>query len=220
MFKFFKKKKRFPADYPSLKKTWQDLGEKLVQVVCYSSFEIFKAQEFRELTGFEGLDQTEQDRLFNELEVTGICLLLFLLDDYIELVKNDDDDPVKKQVFISVRDAVKPEFLKILKGLDIEQKHLDTWGKLIDLRFKEYKKDIPEIEKAFRQMGENFKTPKIKLLERRTQIMAAGGHTHICRGRTDSRDKLYLQIRRWLAGLDNKLSMPFDKGLKKKLKHS
>ena len=216
MFKFFKKKKRFPEDYPPIEELWQKTGHGLVKVVCHSAFKIFKNKDFRELTGFEALDQTEQDRIFNELEVTALCLLIFLLDDYIKLAKNDD--PAKEQVFSNVRDAIKPEFLKMYKDLKIEQKCLNTWGKLIDLRLEEYKKDIPEIEKAFRQLKESFKDKKVELFERRTGIMAAGGHTHICRGRTEGRDKLYLLIRRWLRNLDSKLCLPFDKGLKKKVK--
>ncbi|MDO8499000.1 MAG: hypothetical protein Q7S44_04410 [bacterium] len=49
--------------------------EKVAEIVAQASYDLWKDEEFRKMVNFETLSQTEQDRIFNELEVTLLGLV-------------------------------------------------------------------------------------------------------------------------------------------------
>ena len=51
----------------------------LVQASAHHAFELFKDKEFRRSAGFAALTQAEQDRIFNELIVSCIVLIILVL---------------------------------------------------------------------------------------------------------------------------------------------
>ncbi len=52
----------------------------LVQAAAASAFQLFRDTEFRRLAGFEQLSQAEQDRIFNELVVASVVLIMLVLE--------------------------------------------------------------------------------------------------------------------------------------------
>jgi len=52
----------------------------LVQVAAHNAFQLFWNKEFRRLASFDVISQIEQDRIFNELVVSYVVLLLLLLE--------------------------------------------------------------------------------------------------------------------------------------------
>jgi hypothetical protein len=45
-----------------------------------AAYELFCDKEFRRLAGFERLSQVEQDRIFNELMIAYLALIMLLLE--------------------------------------------------------------------------------------------------------------------------------------------
>ena len=52
----------------------------LDQAASHKAFEFFQDKKFRELVLFDKLEQIEQDRIFNELVLAGIVLLMLTLE--------------------------------------------------------------------------------------------------------------------------------------------
>ena len=52
----------------------------LVHAAGGSAFQLFKDKQFRRLAGFEQLSQVDQDRIFNELVVASLVLIMLVLE--------------------------------------------------------------------------------------------------------------------------------------------
>jgi hypothetical protein len=52
----------------------------LAQTAACAAFQLFREKQFRRLAGFEKLSQVEQDRIFNELVVAFVVLIMLLLE--------------------------------------------------------------------------------------------------------------------------------------------
>jgi hypothetical protein len=52
----------------------------LAQTAAGAAFQLFREKQFRRLAGFEQLSQVEQDRIFNELVVAFVVLIMLLLE--------------------------------------------------------------------------------------------------------------------------------------------
>ena len=52
----------------------------LAQAAASSAYELFCDKEFRRIAGLERLSQVEQDRIFNELVVAFLVLIMLLLE--------------------------------------------------------------------------------------------------------------------------------------------
>lgn len=181
------------------KKISEELSKKLVKHIAESGFKFWRGKEFRKMIDFENLSQTEQDRIFNEVEVTGLGLLMLHLDDIINKVEFTE----RQLEFANLQKAATSSFLKWLKELDIESKFVKIWKKLIDLRLDEYRKDYLTAQqessywKEFR--GENRALRDIWV---RIETLAIDSLHHIRRGKTTSKDPLWKHLRRWLLRLD------------------
>jgi hypothetical protein len=70
-------KTRLP-DLESIDQTAKATAAGLSQSAAAVAYELFRDREFRRMAGLEQLSQTEQDRIFNEL-VVGFLVLIMLL---------------------------------------------------------------------------------------------------------------------------------------------
>src|SRR3970040_2341630 len=52
----------------------------LAQTAAGAAFQLFREKQFRRSAGFEQLSQVEQDRIFNELVVAFVVLIMLLLE--------------------------------------------------------------------------------------------------------------------------------------------
>src|SRR4030042_6771857 len=61
----------------------------LSQAAANAAFQLFKDKRFKKLAGFNRLSQTEQDRIFNDLVVANLVLIMLVFDAPDLRVAND-----------------------------------------------------------------------------------------------------------------------------------
>jgi hypothetical protein len=163
----------------------------LVQGAAGSAFHLFRDGQFRRLAGFGQLDQTEQDRIFNELVVAHLVLLMLVLE------APDLRVPAEFRHYLAgLKERIPKAYVDHLRNLGVESGHLRDWDKLITMRYEEYARDRHEVRAAAMQIesSENKlnldSLSKIQMLVP-VEAVAIGCHHHICRGETEGRDELF-----------------------------
>ena len=66
--------------WESLDQMAQATAAGLAQAAAGSAFHLFRDKQFRRLAAIEQLSQAEQDRIFNELVVASLILIMLLLE--------------------------------------------------------------------------------------------------------------------------------------------
>jgi hypothetical protein len=163
----------------------------LAQASAHHAFELFRDKEFRRLAGFDTLDQVEQDRIFNELVVAYIVLIVLVLEAPDLRVP-----PESRDYLATLKEMVPKAYVDDLRTLGVESEHLRVWEKLISLRHEEYAKDRHEVRSAAMHLESREKPLDLDDLSRiqllvPVQTTAIGCHHHVCRGNTDGRDELF-----------------------------
>ena len=95
-------------------------GQNIASLIASSSFDFWNRKDFRLYINFNSLNKTEQDRIFNELEVSVIGLFTLHLDDAILLTTVKE----QKIVLDSLQRSIVSGFLKMMADLGIESKFL------------------------------------------------------------------------------------------------
>ena len=163
----------------------------LVRVAAHKAFQLFRDKEFRRFVSFDIISQVEQDRIFNELVVSYIVLLLLLLEAPDLRVPREFQDYLK-----DLNEKIPKAYVDYLRTLGVEAEHLRDWEKLIGLRYDEYAKDRHEVRAAAMQLESSEKALDLDDLEKiqmlvPVQTVAIGCHDHVCRGETKGRDELF-----------------------------
>ena len=70
----------------------KSIASKITWRVGKSSFKIFRDRKVRELLKFEELEQTEQDRIFNEFVLSGLSLIYLMLETAVHAY---DDERIR-----------------------------------------------------------------------------------------------------------------------------
>ena len=163
----------------------------LVKAAADSAFSLFRDKRFRRPVKLDRLHQTEQDRIFNELIVGCIVLIMLTLEA--------PDLSIPKELrdyFVLLEKKIPQAHVDQLRQLGVETEHLQTWEKLIDMRYEEYAKDRHDVRAASMQIASSEKRldmdglSKIQILVP-VQAVAIGSHHHICRDKTENRDELF-----------------------------
>lgn len=163
----------------------------LVQIAAHQAFELFQDKEFRRLVSFDLLAQVEQDRIFNELVVSYVVLIILMLEATDLRVP-----PEFRDYLLALKEKIPGAHVANLRSLGVEAAHLQDWRKLTDLRYEEYAKDRHEVRAAAMQVESSEKAldlddlSKIQMLVP-VQTVAIGCHSHVCRGETKGRDDLF-----------------------------
>jgi len=163
----------------------------LAQAAAGAAFQLFREKQFRRLAGFERLSQVEQDRIFNELVVAFVVLIMLLLEAPDLRVAGESRD-----YLAGLNKAIPKAHENHLRTLGLETHHLRDWEKLMAMRYEEYARDRHEVRAAAMQLESAEKSldlddlSKIQLLVP-IQAVAIGCHHHICRGDTEGRDDLF-----------------------------
>ncbi len=79
--------------------TRQEVATQIVNHIAKTSFTKFKEQDFRQKLGFGKLGELEQDRIFNELIITGLALVYLTLEIGETLNQNEES----KQTFRNIK---------------------------------------------------------------------------------------------------------------------
>lgn len=170
------------------------LARKITDLISRDAFKIFRNKKFRHLNNFQNIEQIEQDRIFNELAVTGICLAVLMFETVSEIKKNNQQNE-EAQFFQLLTSEVKFCYGSILKEIGVEEEFVLDWRKLTELRLDEYRTDYQENKKHFDPKASN---PWVA-------ICSIGGFQHITRGRGQPNDFLFKIILKWVGHLSMKI---------------
>lgn len=178
-------------------------GQRIANLVASSSFEFWTRKDFRLYVNFNSLDKTEQDRIFNELEVSVLGLFTLHLDNAISLTSAKE----KKIVLNLLKESISSGFLQMMSDLGIENKFLKEWKILIDMRIDEYKKDFKTAVKESSNWKElKNEDEEMKLAWSRIETITIDCLTHIRRGDVKKEDPLWKLLRKWFITLDSQLA--------------
>jgi hypothetical protein len=177
--------------FESLEKMAGATAAGLVQVAAHNAFQLFRNRDFRRWGSFDIISQVEQDRIFNELVVSYIVLLLLLLEAPDLRIPREFRDYLK-----DLKKKIPKAYVEYLKTLGVAAEHLRDGEKLIGLRYEEYAKDRHEVRSAAMQIESSEKALDLDDLEKiqmlvPVQTVAIGCHHHVCRGETKGRDELF-----------------------------
>lgn len=172
-------------------------SKNLAQVAASSSFEFWQRKDFRLYVAFDTLSQTEQDRMFNELEVSVLGLFTLFFDDLISVSEKE-----QKKVFQTLRDELRYGFLDLFQELEVEKKFIKTWKKLIDMRFAEYRKDFTSALQESEKWEEFKKDKKHHRVWARVETITIDCLSHIRRGEVKEADPLWKLLRKWFVSLE------------------
>lgn len=172
----------------------------LAQVVASSSFEFWQRKDFRLYVKFATLDQTEQDRMFNEFEVSVLGLFILQLDRAQGIA-----EPEFKKFLKTLQQEVIESFLTLFSDLGVEKQFVDQWRVLIDMRLKEYREDFQIALKESKKMKEFKGDDELRNTWARIETITIDCLTHIRRGKVEEGDPLWKLLRKWLITLDVQL---------------
>ena len=171
----------------------------LSQAAAASAYELFCNKEFRQMAGLERLSQAEQDRIFNELVVAFLVLIMLLLEAPDLRVPRE-----LRNYLADLNKEISEAYVENLKTLGVETNHLRDWEKLISMRYEEYARDKHEVRGAAMQIESEEKSLDLDGLSRiqllvPVQAVSIGCHHHVCRGNTEGQDDLFKQILKSLS---------------------
>ena len=135
-------KTRLP-DLESIDQTAKATAAGLSQSAAAVAYELFRDREFRRMAGLEQLSQTEQDRIFNEL-VVGFLVLIMLLLEAPDLRLSSE----RRSSLADLNKQIAEAHVEHLKTLGVQSDHLSDWAKLISMRYEEYARDKHEVRGA------------------------------------------------------------------------
>lgn len=173
----------------------------LAQFVGSAAFEFWQRKDFRLYVNFENISQTEQDRMFNELEVSILGLFTLHLDDAIKVAKEEE----RKLVFSALQKDLAPAFLNLFSDLGVEKRFIDQWKILIDMRLKEYRRDFKTALKESEKAKEFKGNEEFKEAWARIETITIDCLSHIRRGKVEKDDPLWKLLRKWFITIDTKL---------------
>ena len=176
-------------------------GKNLAQVAASSSFEFWQRKDFRLYVNFQSLSQTEQDRMFNELEVSVLGLFALSLDYAISIAEVE-----YKKLLKTLQNEITYGFLQLFSEVGIEKKFLEQWEGLIDMRFKEYRKDLETAMKESSAWDELKGDEEMRQTWARIETITIDCLTHIQRGDVKKDDPLWKLLRKWLITLEAQIS--------------
>jgi hypothetical protein len=179
------------SQFESLDHMANETAAVLVRAAGGSAFQLFKDKQFRQSAGFEQKSQTEQDRIFNELVVASVVLIMLVLEAPDLRVATEFQEYLSDLI-----KKIPKAHVDYLRTSGVETKHLRTWKKLIAMRYDEYARDRHDVRAAAMQIESSEKgldindLSKIQMLVP-VQAVAIGCHHHICRGDTEGQDDLF-----------------------------
>jgi hypothetical protein len=188
-----------PSEMSSPEELAAETARALDVAAAHYAHALYWHKDFQTLAELDGMDQTEQDRIFNEL-VVG-CIVLVMLGLEAPDLRVDDD---LKGYLKELRDAMPAAHARYLEEMGVESKYLNDWTKLINMRFEEYARDRHDVRAAAMKLRSQEADLDLKELSGiqllvPLQAVAIGAHHHICRGKSEGNDELFKCILKHLS---------------------
>jgi len=173
----------------------------LAQYVASASFEFWQRKDFRLYVDFNNISQTEQDRIFNELEISLLGLYILHLEQASMSTKEE-----QRMVFNALLKDLTPAFLQVLANAGVEEKFINQWDYLINMRLKEYREDLNIALKESSSWEEFKKEKEFHPSWARIETITIDCLSHIRRGKVEKDDPLWKLLRKWLITEDARLN--------------
>ena len=198
--------------FDSLEQMAEATAMNMAQGAAHWAFKLFEDKEFRRLAGFDKLSREEHDRIFNELVVAGLVLIMLILE--APDLRLDED---LRGYCRDLNKRVPKAYLDYLRQTGIEDRYLKDWEKLIGMRYDEYARDRHNVRAAAMQIEGADKDLNVNDLSKiqlivPVQAVAIGCHHHNCRGATEGRDELFKVTLRSLSKLYLELRVGLEVG--------
>ncbi|PIZ44544.1 hypothetical protein COY31_02405 [Candidatus Wolfebacteria bacterium CG_4_10_14_0_2_um_filter_39_18] len=173
----------------------------LNEMVLPSVFRTFQENRFRELASFKKLPVSEHDRIFNELEVAGICLAIF----YLRAIKSAQ--PKDYHFWQDTEEHLPKQLQRTLMSYGVASSNAKLMRELIDIRREEYEKIAEHVWDASTHYKPEFRDlpPEMKIFAARVQAAAVCATDHIRRGKISENDPLIKYLVNWLMLLHKKI---------------
>ncbi len=169
----------------------------LSEIVLPSCFRLFQDDVFRERARFHKLPRSEHDRIFNELEVAGICLAMF----YLRMARVTGRVE-EYRFWQSVDEHLPRELGEILKGYGVDSASAKLMRDLISMRRREYEELAEHVEK---ENSERVEFKELSSMQKQFAAVwhatAVGTSSHITRGNLQEGDPLTQYLIQWLLVL-------------------
>lgn len=176
-------------------------ADNLAKMIAGSAFEFWQRKDFRLYVDFDHLTQGEQDRMFNELEVSVLGLFILHLENAGTLEKKEHS-----AILLALADDLSSGFLTLLSDTGIEKHYITIWEKLISLRMNEYREDCKTTYKKARKMKEFREDELLRMAWARIETITIDCMTHLLKGDTKPDDPLWNLLRKWFISLDSQLN--------------
>ena len=188
-----------PSEVSSPEELAAETSRALDIAASHYAHALYWHKDFQGPAKLEGMSQTEQDRIFNEL-VVGCIVLIMLGLEAPDLRMSDDQKSYLKEL----RDAMPAAHSRYLGEVGVKSKHLKDWTKLINMRFEEYARDRHDVRAAAMKLKSKEAELDMKGLAGiqmlvPLQAVAIGTHHHICRGKGEDSDELFKCILKHLS---------------------
>lgn len=163
------------------------------------AFNTYWDKKFLKLAKINELNQTEKDRIFNELILAGETLIMLTLDAP-DLRHNEDF----REYLHLVKDQIAEAHDDELKNLRVERSHRKLWKKLIKIRLGEYAESKLTARKAMMEYEAKKRDLEIKDLEGINLtlppfMVSVGVYKHIIRDKENGRNLLFKLIMKKLG---------------------
>ncbi|MDO8451799.1 MAG: hypothetical protein Q7S76_02925 [bacterium] len=158
----------------------------------------FRDEEFRSLIRFDKHSEEEQNRLFNELTVTNIALLMLLIDQRVQ----ETSEEFYKEYLVALRKAVPEFYSAFLRRINIPEALAKLWDQLVEMRYDEYSNDMLEFRRRFfdeeNELAHEIASDNFAMI---FQTVVLGLYSHLTRGKIKKGDPLYLFLQKYLVGV-------------------
>ncbi len=158
----------------------------------------FQNQKFHGLIKFDQQTEEDQNRLFNELTVTNIVLIMLLIDQKIR----ESNDSIKTEYYKELRKGIPEFYSAFIRRINIPENLAVIWDMLVIKRFDQYEQDMIAIRGEF--MNQNDKTFQIVSQDNNLLIFQAtvlGMYEHLVKGQVVKGDPLYKHLQEYLVSV-------------------
>ena len=187
-----------------LRESYHKIGHGLAEIVAKISLTLYQKDDFRELISFEEISRPEQERIFNELQVSFLGLMVLYLENLEsdlkeQLVLNNTNLSISK-----INESLISGFLEIYREIGIDEKFVKMWEALIEMRLTEYRNDYKIALKESKNLP-NFKKGDERLAVRwaRTETLTIDCATHIRKGKFPLKDPLRKCLMEWFINTES-----------------
>lgn len=170
----------------------EEIAKKLTEKIANSAFKLFQEKELRKMINFEELEQIEQDRIFNEIVVSGLVLAVLMYRTIADMSENE-----KRSYFFELQMEMTSTYSAWLGEMGTPREFTEMWKELIKMRCKEYEKDFKKHKKDL---------PDPESGNPWVPVLAYGSYVHIRRGKTDEKDPLFLYLNNWINNTATEIS--------------